>query len=126
MNEQIRQIADRIRGLRDIAQLSPETCAQDLGIPAETYRSYESGEADIPASFLYQVAGKFHVELSVPAHGRGAAAAGVLGHPRGPGRQGGPPQGLRLPEPRLQLRGQENGAVPDHRGTPPGVRAGAR
>jgi mannose-6-phosphate isomerase-like protein (cupin superfamily) len=64
MNEQIRQIADRIRGLRDIAQLSTETCAQDLGIPADTYRKYESGEADIPASFLYQVAGKFHVEMS--------------------------------------------------------------
>ena len=64
MNEQIRQIADRIRGLRDIAQLSVETCAQDLGIAAGTYRTYESGEADIPASFLYQVAGKFHVELS--------------------------------------------------------------
>ena len=64
MNEQIRQIADRIRGLRDIARLSPETCAHDLGIPAETYRGYESGEADIPASFLYQIAGKFGVELS--------------------------------------------------------------
>jgi transcriptional regulator with XRE-family HTH domain len=47
MNEQIRQIADRIRGLRDIARLSVETCAQDLGIPAETYRRYESGEADM-------------------------------------------------------------------------------
>jgi len=64
MNEQIRQIADRIRGLREIAQLSAETCAQDLGIPPQVYRGYESGEADIPASFLYQVAGKFHVELS--------------------------------------------------------------
>jgi mannose-6-phosphate isomerase-like protein (cupin superfamily) len=64
MNEQIRLIAQRIRGLRDIAQLSLETCAQELGIPAETYHRYESGEADIPASFLYQVAGKFHVELS--------------------------------------------------------------
>jgi mannose-6-phosphate isomerase-like protein (cupin superfamily)/DNA-binding XRE family transcriptional regulator len=64
MNEQIRQIADRIRGLREIAQLSTETCARDLGVPVETYRSYESGAADIPASFLYQVAGKFHVELA--------------------------------------------------------------
>ncbi|HET6451069.1 MAG TPA: cupin domain-containing protein [Spirochaetia bacterium] len=64
MNEQIRQIADRIRGLREIAQLSAETCAQDLGIPADVYHRYESGETDIPASFLYQVAGKFHVELS--------------------------------------------------------------
>jgi mannose-6-phosphate isomerase-like protein (cupin superfamily) len=64
MNEQIRQIAERIRGLRDIAQLSVETCAQELGIAAETWRLYESGETDIPASFLYQVAGKFHVDLT--------------------------------------------------------------
>jgi mannose-6-phosphate isomerase-like protein (cupin superfamily) len=64
MNEQIKLIAERIRGLRDIAQLSLETCARDLGIPTETYRSYESGEIDIPASFLYQIAGKFDVDLS--------------------------------------------------------------
>jgi transcriptional regulator with XRE-family HTH domain len=64
MNEQVRQIADRIRGLREIAQLSVETCAHEMGIPAETYRAYESGDADIPASFLYQVAGRFHVELT--------------------------------------------------------------
>lgn len=64
MNEQIRQIAVRIRGLRDIAKLSVETCAHDLGIPADTLRSYESGQADIPASFLYQVAQKFHVDLT--------------------------------------------------------------
>lgn len=64
MNEQIRLIADRIRGLRDIANLSIETCAQDLGIPVDTYRGYESGRSDIPASFLYQVAGKFHVDLT--------------------------------------------------------------
>ncbi len=64
MNEQIKQIADRIRGLRDIARLSMETCAQDLGIPTETYREYESGAIDMPVSFLYQVAHKFQVELS--------------------------------------------------------------
>ncbi len=64
MNEQIRLIADRIRDLRDIANISLETCAQDLGIPVETYRGYESGLQDIPASFLYQIAGKFHVDLT--------------------------------------------------------------
>jgi mannose-6-phosphate isomerase-like protein (cupin superfamily) len=64
MNEQIRQIADRIRGLREIARLSVETCAHDLAIPGETYRKYESGAMDIPVSFLYQIAQKFQVELS--------------------------------------------------------------
>lgn len=64
MNDQIRQIAERIRGLREIARLSVETAAADLGIPPQTYRSYESGTIDIPVSFLYQVAQKFQVELS--------------------------------------------------------------
>jgi mannose-6-phosphate isomerase-like protein (cupin superfamily) len=64
MDEQIRQVADRIRGLREIAHLSVETCAQDLAIPAEMYRKYESGAIDIPVSFLYQIAQKFQVELS--------------------------------------------------------------
>jgi transcriptional regulator with XRE-family HTH domain len=64
MNDQIRLIADRIRGLREIARLSMETCARDLGIGAAQYRAYESGDADIPVSFLYQIAHKFQVELS--------------------------------------------------------------
>jgi mannose-6-phosphate isomerase-like protein (cupin superfamily) len=64
MNEQIRQIAERVRSLREIARLSIETCAQDLAIPSETYREYESGAIDIPVSFLYQIAHKFQVELS--------------------------------------------------------------
>jgi mannose-6-phosphate isomerase-like protein (cupin superfamily) len=64
MNDQIRQIADRIRGLREIAKLSVETCARDLGIDTDTYRKYESGAADIPVSFLYLFAHKLQVELS--------------------------------------------------------------
>ncbi len=64
MNQEIRQISQRVRGLREIEGLSVEACARELGVQVETYQAYESGEADIPASFLYQVAGKFHVELS--------------------------------------------------------------
>ena len=71
MIEQIRQIAERIRGLREIAHLSVETCAQDLAIPVETYRQYESGAIDIPVSFLYQIAHKFQVELSSILTGEG-------------------------------------------------------
>ena len=64
MNEQIRQIADRLRGLREIGKVSVETCARDLGIDAGTYRNYESGSVDIPVSFLYLFAHKFQVELA--------------------------------------------------------------
>ncbi len=64
MNEQIKQIADRIRGLREITGLSAESLAQELGIATAELRDFESGATDIPVSFLYQAAQRFGVELS--------------------------------------------------------------
>ncbi len=63
--EQIKQIAERIRELRNLSGLSLEALAGEFKIPVETYRSYESGNTDIPVSFLYEVANRFKVELTV-------------------------------------------------------------
>lgn len=71
MSDQIRQIAARIRGLRDIAGLSAETLAKELGISEEIYKQYEGGEMDIPIGFLYELANKFHVELTAILTGEG-------------------------------------------------------
>lgn len=64
MSEEIRQIAERIKGLREIAGISQEDLAKEMGISLETYHEYESGNVDIPVSFLYEVATKFKVELT--------------------------------------------------------------
>lgn len=64
MSEQIKQISRRIKELREISDISPETLAKDLNIPVETYLEYESGNIDIPVSFLYAIANKFNVELA--------------------------------------------------------------
>lgn len=64
MSDQIKQIAARIKDLREIAGISTETLAKELGISKETYEGYESGDVDIPVSFLYEIANKFKVELS--------------------------------------------------------------
>lgn len=64
MSDQIRQIATRIKDLREIAGLSIETLASELGVSAETYRQYEGGSIDIPVGFLYELSGRFHVELT--------------------------------------------------------------
>ncbi len=64
MSEQIKLIASRIKDLRKISEISIQTLATELKIPEETYRAYESGDTDIPVSFLYQIANKFKVELS--------------------------------------------------------------
>lgn len=64
MSEQLRQVAQRLKGLREIEGIAPEELAGEFGIPAELYEQYEAGEADIPVSFLYDVAEKFGVELT--------------------------------------------------------------
>ncbi|MEN6305885.1 MAG: cupin domain-containing protein [Armatimonadia bacterium] len=64
MSDQLKEIAARVQDLRDIAGVTQEQVAADVGIPLETYAAYESGNSDIPVSVLYQIAGRFGVELT--------------------------------------------------------------
>ncbi|NLD50141.1 MAG: helix-turn-helix transcriptional regulator [Clostridiaceae bacterium] len=64
MSEQIKQIGNRIKELREIYNLTPETLAKEFNISSEEYINYENGDIDIPVSFLYKVAGKFNVALA--------------------------------------------------------------
>lgn len=64
MSDQLFQIAARIRTLREIAGLTPEQVAAELGIPADTYRLYENGESDIPIGMLCEIARRLGVELT--------------------------------------------------------------
>jgi transcriptional regulator with XRE-family HTH domain len=65
MNEQIRQIAERIKEIREISGISPETLADRLGVPGEKYLKYESGDTDIPVGIIFSISELFNVELSV-------------------------------------------------------------
>lgn len=64
MNEQIQLIAARIRELREIAGISSESFAHELGISPEVFTGYENGGTDIPVGFLIKVAHRFDLELS--------------------------------------------------------------
>lgn len=64
MNEQVKLIGRRIQDLREIAELTVEEIASDLGIDVQTYLSYENGEADMPISILYELANKFDVDFT--------------------------------------------------------------
>lgn len=64
MNDQIQQIASRIKELREIAGISAESFAHELNIDYSLFLSYESGNTDIPVGFLLKVAHRFNMELS--------------------------------------------------------------
>lgn len=63
MDEQIKQIAERLRGLRDALELSMEEVASDCKLTAEEYRALESGESDLSVSLLQRIAHKYGITL---------------------------------------------------------------
>lgn len=61
--EDIEEVAKRLKGLREALDMSVEEVANVCGIDCDVYRAYESGEADVPVSFVRTLAQKFGVEL---------------------------------------------------------------
>ena len=64
MNEEIKQIAERLKGLREVLELSVEDVAATCGLSPEKYLELESGSVDISVSILHRIAQAYHVELT--------------------------------------------------------------
>ncbi len=64
MNDHIKQTAMRLCGLRDALDMTIQEVAEKCGVPVEEYIQYESGNFDIPMSFLCNVATVMGVEPS--------------------------------------------------------------
>jgi transcriptional regulator with XRE-family HTH domain len=60
----IKQVADRLRGLRDALDISIDDMAAQCGITPQLLADYESGETDIPVSFMHILATTYGVELT--------------------------------------------------------------
>ena len=64
MNEQIKQIAERLAGLRDALEITPEEMARVCNLTPEQYLELESGTVDISVSVLHQISQAYGVELT--------------------------------------------------------------
>ncbi len=60
----MRDIANRIKGLRLLAGFSEEQVALELNISKEEYLRFENGEDDIPVSILYEIANMYKVDMT--------------------------------------------------------------
>ena len=68
---QVKQIASRIRELREIIGTDPADVAADIGVDLAKYKEYERGEDDIPIGKLYMIAEKLGVDPTVLLVGEG-------------------------------------------------------
>ncbi len=72
MDYKIREVADRIRELRQISGFSAEEMAQRTGVSVEEYNQYESGSQNMSIAFLYRCVLIFGVDFSDLLEGRSA------------------------------------------------------
>ena len=61
MDEQLKQIGERLRGLRDVLDIPATEVAEVIGISTEKYEKIERGEADITISNLMKIAHKYGI-----------------------------------------------------------------
>jgi len=64
MQEKIKEIAARVHELRELSDVTVKQMSEFLNIPVDTYRKYETGSEDIPASILFEIAHKLDVEMA--------------------------------------------------------------
>jgi transcriptional regulator with XRE-family HTH domain len=62
--EQFKELAERIRALREACGVTDVQLSADLGVAVDVYRKWESDGADIPVSAIYHIAHKFGVDLT--------------------------------------------------------------
>lgn len=70
MNEEIKAVAERLVGLRDIMDVTEEEAAGVCGVSIEQYKAYESGTVDIPVGVLQSMSKKYGIDLAVLISGK--------------------------------------------------------
>ena len=64
MNEQIQQIAERLKGLRDALEISVDEMAGVCNLTPAQYLAIESGTVDISVSLLHIISQAYGIELT--------------------------------------------------------------
>jgi len=64
MNEQIKQIAERLVGLRDVLDITPDEMARVCNISTDEYLNLETGNVDISVSLLHKISITYGIELT--------------------------------------------------------------
>ena len=63
-SDQLRDVASRIKGMREIMALSESEMAEKTEVSLSDYKNYESGSVDLPFSFIHKCALVFSIDIT--------------------------------------------------------------
>ncbi len=64
MDQELFELAERIKGLRDAMGYSEAEVAKEIGVSVEAYREYETNAENVPISAIYSLAKLYNVDFS--------------------------------------------------------------
>lgn len=115
MEPNIKEVAGRIRALREDMDLTLQEMAEATGRSTAEYAAQESGEEDLSFTFLYKCAEKFGVDVIELLTGENPHLTGLLAHARGRGPFHQAPRWLRVPAQGAAFPPQAGRALRGHR-----------
>ncbi len=102
----MREIAARIKGMREVLSLSVAEMAKRAEVSEELYTAYENGEVDLPFTFIHTCAKAFGMELSELLEGRGPNLSSYAVTRRGEGEQTAKEAGIMIQHLAPKFRGK--------------------
>ena len=85
--KQLLEVASRIREMREILGYSQNTMAQKTDLSLAEYKAYESGETDLPFSFIHKCALAFNIDITDLLEGHSTRLTSYTVTRRGHGQQ---------------------------------------
>ena len=70
MDEGIKSVADRLKGLREVMDVSLKEASEVCGVTEEQFLAYETGEVDIPVGVLQSLSKKYDIDLGTLISGK--------------------------------------------------------
>ncbi len=95
-SEKLREIAVRIREMREICGFSEETMAEKTEVTPEEYRLYESGNADFPFTFIHKCSLAFGIGITDLMEGQSAHLSSYTVTRKGQGQQTAKEDGIEI------------------------------
>ena len=96
VSPQVREVAARIRELREISGYTPAEMARMTEVSEETYLAYENARLDLPFTFLHKCALAFKVEMIDLMEGRSARLSSYTVTRKGAGEVTAREQGIDI------------------------------
>ncbi len=95
-SEKLKEVALRIREMREIFEFDEQTMAEKTEVTLEEYRSYEKGELDFPFTFIHKCSLAFGIGITDLLEGRSAHLSSYTVTRRGQGQQTAKEDGIEI------------------------------